>query len=273
MNKIVLLLTGCINPGEMPFTHLTNKDERMRQYKNAIDFYLHKTDYPIVFAENSNTDISNDYKKDISNGRLEIITFNGNDNKQRGKGYGEAYIIEYALKKSSVIPKSDLIVKITGRLIIENINDVIKKTFPLQKEESITCSFHSDLQFADSRIFCATKFFLHNFVNHKDEINDYQNIYFEHILAKYALSSKQALYPFWIEPLINGISGSTGRKYPEKEIDTPQHQNQYRSYVLKQVLLLAKLSPGISLPYYFFYKMLYIAYRIKVLYYHISTII
>lgn len=268
MNKIVLLLTGCINPGEMPFTHLTNKDERMRQYKNAIDFYLRETDYPIVFAENSNTDISEEYHKDIFDGRIEFITFNGNNNKQKGKGYGEAYIIEYALNKSSLISKSDLIVKITGRLIIENINNVIKKTFPLQKLKSITCSFYSDLQFADSRVFCAPKDFLYVFVNHKEEINDYQNIYFEHILAKYALSSKQALYPFWIEPVINGISGSTGRNYSNKVINTPQHQHQYRSYVLKQVLFLAKFSPGISLAHYSFYLLLYLAYRIKVMFYN-----
>jgi len=265
MNKIVLLLTGCINPGDMPFTHLKNKDERMRQYKNAIDYYLRETDYPIVFAENSNTDISENYHKDIYEGRIEFITFDGNNNKQKGKGYGEAYIIEYALKETTLISKNDLIVKITGRLIIENINDVIKKTFPLQKKGSITCSFHSDLQFADSRIFCAPQDFLHVFVSHKDEINDYQNIYFEHILAKYALSSKLALYPFWIEPIINGESGSTGIKYSGKKANTPLHQYQYRSYILKQVLIIAKLSPVISSSYYTFYLLLYIAYRIRVM--------
>lgn len=239
MNKIVLLLTGCINPGEMPFTHLTNKDERMRQYKNAIDFYLHKTDYPIVFAENSNTDISNDYKKDISRERLEIITFKGNDNKQRGKGYGEAIIIEYALKHSQLIKNDSYIVKITGRLIVENIQNVIHKNIPFQPSRSICCSFHSDLHFSDSRIFGAPKDFLVKLVDQKNRINDNLNIYFEHILANCAINAKEPCYPFWEEPCIIGMSGSTGNVY--LRTDTSKlHELLYKNYILKQVITLSK---------------------------------
>ncbi len=239
MNKIVLLLTGCINPGEMPFTHLTNKDERMRQYKNAIDFYLNKTDYPIVFAENSNTDISNDYKKDISRERLEIITFKGNDNKQRGKGYGEAIIIEYALKHSQLIKNDSYIVKITGRLIVENIQNVIHKNIPFQTPRSICCSFHSDLNFSDSRIFGAPKDFLIKLVDQKNRINDNLNIYFEHILANCAINANEPCYPFWEEPCIIGMSGSTGNAY--LRTDTSRlHELLYKNYILKQVITLSK---------------------------------
>ena len=57
-NKYVIVLTACINPGKMIHTSLTDVDIRRRQYEDALEFYLLQTDYPIVFVENSGTDIS-----------------------------------------------------------------------------------------------------------------------------------------------------------------------------------------------------------------------
>ena len=68
---MILLLTGCINPNGMPFTALNNKEERQNQYVKALHFYLSQTSYPIVFTENSGTDISILFKEDIESGRME----------------------------------------------------------------------------------------------------------------------------------------------------------------------------------------------------------
>ena len=62
-NKYVIVLTACINPGKMIHTSLTDVDIRRRQYKDALEFYLLQTDYPIVFVENSGTDISGDFRE------------------------------------------------------------------------------------------------------------------------------------------------------------------------------------------------------------------
>ena len=78
-NKYVIVLTACINPGKMIHTSLTDVDIRRRQYKDALEFYLLQTDYPIVFVENSGTDISGDFRKFVDCGRLEFITFQGNE--------------------------------------------------------------------------------------------------------------------------------------------------------------------------------------------------
>lgn len=89
MNEIyILLLTGCINPDGMPFTSLTEKSIRRSQYLSAIDFYLTKTNFPIIFAENSGTDLSDSYTQYIDKKRLEILSFNGNKNKKKEKGMG-----------------------------------------------------------------------------------------------------------------------------------------------------------------------------------------
>ena len=90
-NKYVIVLTACINPGKMIHTSLTDVDIRRRQYEDALEFYLLQTDYPIVFVENSGTDISGDFRKFVDCGRLEFVTFQGNEefDRKKGKGYDE----------------------------------------------------------------------------------------------------------------------------------------------------------------------------------------
>lgn len=207
--KTVILLTGCINPNGMPFTQLNNPSERQKQYIDAIHFYLRNTTCQIVFCENSNTDIK-PYIKNVQD-RLEILTFSGNQNKQRGKGYGEAEIIEYALHHSTFIQDNIIIIKITGRLIINNIHQLLKTI--KYKHDFVMCLFHSDLKFADSRIFCGTVFFYKEFLKNRDKMNDVQGIFFEHILASTVLESPVCFIPFSEEPCITGISGTTGKLY------------------------------------------------------------
>ena len=121
---MILLLTACINPNGMTMTALSDKEERREQYVKAINYYLKNTKFPIVFTENSGTDISTLFENAIKSGRLEYLSFDGNHAKERGKGYGECEIIQYALKNSTTIQsaKDKRIAKITGRLIIKNIN-------------------------------------------------------------------------------------------------------------------------------------------------------
>ena len=154
--KVAILLTGCINPNGMSFTQLTDVDERKEQYIIAIKYYLKETNCQVVFCENSNTDLSPIFQNNCNKNRLEIITFDGNKDKQKGKGYGEAEIIEYAIQNSSVLINSDTIIKITGRLIINNIPSIVKSI--KDKKNFVTCLFHSDLSFSDRLFFPSSIF-------------------------------------------------------------------------------------------------------------------
>lgn len=208
-----LLLTACINPDGMSFTKVSDKKVRIQQYCKALDFYLNETPYPIIFAENSNTDISPHYSNAIKSGRLEVLTFAGNDDKTKGKGYGEACIIEYALNHSKLLTADSVVVKITGRLVIENLTDVLTKHFPYQDPMSVICSFNADLSFSDSRLLVAPIPFLRNFLADKELMNDNENVFFEHILAQNIFKREYPYSPFWVEPFIIGVSGSTGQEY------------------------------------------------------------
>ena len=244
--KTVILLTGCINPNGMPFTQLTNTSERQKQYVDAIHYYLRNTDCKIVFCENSNTDISQLFINEQE--RLDILTFSGNQNKQRGKGYGEAEIIEYALQNSSFIQDDSIVIKITGRLIVNNIYKIIK--YQTSKHDFVTCLFHSNLKFADSRIFCGTVSFYKEFVKNKEHMNDSEGIFFEHVLASTVLGSSYRFIPFFEEPIIIGISGSTGERY-QKPIPDQRSQVLYKCYAWTQLAHIHKASPQRKLSFLF----------------------
>ena len=215
---MILLLTGCINPQGMTMTALSDKEERKEQYVKAINYYLENTKFPIVFAENSGTDISILFKNAIKSGRLEYLSFDGNHAKERGKGYGECEIIQYALRNSLTIrsAKDKRVAKITGRLIIKNINNIINIHNFFFSKQTVFCAINSNLSFPDSRFIIAPESFYYTFLKHKEGINDSLGQYFEHILCQTIKEEKQIQYsPFYIQPQIIGISGSDKRIYEE----------------------------------------------------------
>lgn len=213
---MIILLTGCINPKGMALTTLSNQEERKAQYIKAIQYYLTNTSFKIVFSENSGTDISNLFQDDIESGRMEYLSFLGNQNKKRGKGYGECEIIDYALDNSKLIhfSKDQRIAKITGRLIIKNIKGILRLHNLLFSKQTVFCSINSDLSFPDSRLIVAPVSFYRVFLNSKELINDSNGYYFEHALCDTLKKENDYSYsPFLFMPCIEGVSGSTGEVY------------------------------------------------------------
>ena len=215
-HNAIILLTACINPNGMLFTEINDSDLRLRQYMLALDFYLSETMLKIVFCENSGFDISTNYIEFIRSGRLEVITFMGNDyDRMLGKGFGEALILEKAIQCSKFIRESGYIIKITGRIIIRNIN-LIMQTLPLKSEEYIYSSIYSPAQIAYSVFFIANQSFFKDFLDRKKEINDFKGIYFEHVLYSTIRDwiAKGRRFSFFLLPIkYVGVSGSTGQKY------------------------------------------------------------
>lgn len=214
----IILLTACINPGGMPFTVVSDATQRLNQYLLALQFYLQNTSCPIVFVDNSNMDKTPFLEYESQYGsRLEILSFDGNKVKTQGKGLGEMEIIEYALihSKFNLLLDKHRIVKITGRLIVRNINSLLKcYKWHLYPYKSIVCHVNSDLTFADSRIFISLGSFMNLLVKQKKYLNDTKGIYFEHLLCQQIKQQKTfTFFPFITEPHFEGISGSTGIKY------------------------------------------------------------
>ena len=100
----ILFLTACVNPKGMAYTKLSNPEIRLQQYKDALNWHLENTDMKILLVENSGYDFSDSYQKQIDEGRMEMLCYDGNDyDRSRGKGYGEAAIMEYGITHSRLL--------------------------------------------------------------------------------------------------------------------------------------------------------------------------
>jgi len=211
--KYCVLLTGCIAPLDIPFLKRKDPAQREEDYYQALKCYLSQCRWPIVFCDNSNTRskkiaklIETSNRKDI-----EYITFEGrNFPLHLGKGYGEALIIKKALAVSILIKQAEVILKITGRLMVENIKDIL---FLLEREMDINDydfmgNLKYDLTYCNSRFFIFKKEFIKKYFEpHLSKLNDSDNVFFEHILAVAILSSILDGKSFSKLPCLPKISG------------------------------------------------------------------
>ena len=240
--KHIILLTSCVNPNGMPFTALSDINVRKQQYLDALRFYVNNTPLPIVYVDNSNVDIK-EYNviSNIVDDRLELLSFDGNHDKEHGKGYGELEIIDYAIKHSNIINsnKNVSIIKITGRLVIVNIMTILNqlKYNILPSSNSVICSMNSDFSMADSRLLIAPLNFYKRLIENRMAINDSEGVYLEHVLC--SLIKKQNLYAFhtfFSEPQYQGVSGSTNNTYEAKK-HTFREKIRYAEYVISQIFM------------------------------------
>jgi len=216
----ILLLTACVNPGGMSYTQLNNPDKRRQQYENALNWYLTNTTLPILFVENSGTEIEIGDSLFANSNRLEMLTFNGNDyDKTLGKGYGEAKILQYAFEHSQMLKNKDaasLIIKMTGRFVCKNIEAISKR---YQNLQTIYANIDKDDwggNVAISNIVIAPALFWTDyFLLSKEKLNDSKRYHFEHLLYDSICAWKSKGYKhreFWMLPEMEGFSGTTGSK-------------------------------------------------------------
>lgn len=220
--KTCILLTACVNPSGMSHTILQNPETRAEQYKKALDFYIKGTNVPIVFCENTMYDMSPEYRQYIDSGRLEYLTFDGNNyDKNRGKGYGEALIMGYAIQHSDIICNSKYVIKITGRIIISDIKRYTSS--PLYLLDNL---FRSNIKpnFISTYIFIARPKLLQQFIGKYQELiwedhptNDLIEHHWYRALTKDSEFNKTKYIPFFIIPNVIGVSGTTGQKYSMKD--------------------------------------------------------
>ncbi|MCQ2200468.1 MAG: hypothetical protein MJZ27_00110 [Bacteroidales bacterium] len=236
-SRMVLFLTSCINPQGMSYTVLQDIDERLRQYKNALQWYLENTDFRILFVENSNYDISPLFKEYIDNGRLEVLFFDGNNyDKSLGKGYGEALIIERGIRDSRIIQPDSTIIKVTGRLIAHGINRIVSSVNLNGKR--VYADWIQDLQSKDviagsQMIVAHVQFFKEYFLPKISMLNDSNGYYFEHLLRDAIGNWKRDGHQFKefpFSPQFEGVGGTRGDEF------RPSMKNEFVHVVRRYIL-------------------------------------
>lgn len=127
----VLLITGCVRPVEgQAYLALKDTAERLRQYRESLVYYFQKSQFKrVIFCENSGYPL--DWKElehlaGETGKEFEALTFIGDSEatRIRGKGYGEGEIVAHALEHSRWAGDIRSFVKVTGRLIVSNLEDI-----------------------------------------------------------------------------------------------------------------------------------------------------
>ena len=231
--RIQLLLTACIKPNSTDALAIRAAFTRKGQYLEAIQWYLDNTNFGITFCENSGTAISLSEldMRGHDEARLEILTYTSQPTiPERGKGYKEMEIIEYAFQHSAYLSKADIIIKGTGRLKLLNIDSVVKFLDNKHLEHFI-CSWMSiKKQHSDSRFFFCSPDYLKYFITFKEKISLHKN--FEDNLALSIAERDKTRYKYiypnvWYN--ISGIGGGFGSIYNITSC-------QYRKFNLKNLV-------------------------------------
>jgi len=100
---------------------------------------------------------------------------------------------------------------------------------------------NSNFSFSDSRIILAHYDFYKALLDYKNDIDDSKGFYFEHALCKCIKSIQEFPYtPFFIQPKISGMSGTTGEKYIENTLSC-SFALRYVKYAGSQLIRFNKL--------------------------------
>ena len=208
------MLTGCVAPNiKNDVLAITDINIRKQQYLNAIKWYSENTPFKIVFCENSGYDLSDEIA--LLGGQIEFLSFTASsEGAERGKGYKEMEILEYIHQNSDFCKEADLLVKITGRLVLLNIVNLVR-CLDGQKQEFVSAYLYGRRYFSDSRfIFFSPKFFP-LLLAQKENIVDWKHNFEYYTFAAVMQAQKQGIrfvYPSLPER-VHGIGGGFGVTY------------------------------------------------------------
>ena len=215
----VVLLTGTIDSGVFNNTGNRIQDipTRLSQYESSITSYIADSVFDhIVFAENSGYPFP--YEKYIELAQVYGKQFEYvkcpsyiSETVRRGKSYGEARLIDDALRISQLLQNADLIYKITGRIFLKN-SVAICSSMQKHKNEFLVY---------DSKKWCLTnifKFSKTDYLNHWEKVyeqcdeksrNDIEFIFFR--ILENAPELDVGSFSVW--PYFDGIQGATLEPY------------------------------------------------------------
>lgn len=234
MQPVTIVMTATITPNQnTPLLARSDPSLRMQDYLRALQFYVNCSNEHvkgILFIDNSNSDLSPLEKlveASATSKKVELISFNGNDHPaEYGKGYGEFRLLDYGLRQSSTLKSEDRFWKVTGRLIVTNIEELIRtspKNFELYCDlRDVPFIGHAlgGNQWMDLRLFgCSVAAY--------DDI--FREIYIEFNQTHLSVSPEQVIFPkinnlvqknihkrFYIQPRLEGFGGHKNVSYQSK---------------------------------------------------------
>lgn len=206
MIKPVIVLTGTIKPN-VDFVARNDVESRLSDYLNCIKFYLDNTSNSIVFAENSgfNPSASPEFIPLLSHERFQWQTVTPHEDLTKGKGFQEFYALDQIVDAGLA---GDYFVKITGRYLVRNVADLIRKfSAPMHID------LHKKMGVAITGFFgVSTQLYRQHFYGKYAQANDSEGRFIEHVLYDTIrdenLKNRVQLLPENAQ--YEGVSGSHG---------------------------------------------------------------
>ncbi|MEP7334216.1 MAG: hypothetical protein ABI717_00415 [Actinomycetota bacterium] len=170
----------------------------------------------IVLCDNSGWDldrIAHRVRGDLQP-EVEFHAFGASDYPtHRGKGVGEAAIIDEFIEKVLPARDVDFVAKCTGRLFVRNAPSLLAQA---NSGVDVLCALDRRLRFADSRFFILRKEIFARLHGLGAEIDESENVYLEHAFVKRLFrefADGARWEPFRMLPLYAGRSGTDGTRY------------------------------------------------------------
>lgn len=224
MSGMIIIVTGTISPGKnVGQLTLRDSNERLKQYTTALLKTIEaRPDADIVFCDNSGfgTDCFDDVLKYANEKKmkLEVLSFAGDKEAvvAHGKGYGEGEIVKYVLENSKLAQGKQYMIKLTGRLVTDNIADIVKHIKRKCIYFNIPNIHRRDIY--DTRIY-AMPINIYNdyFYDEYRKVNDNVGYFLEGVYTDVISNNKLHVNNFPRYPRIVGKSGSGGISYTYTE--------------------------------------------------------
>lgn len=222
---ITMVITGCVSPEkDVPFLAVRSEEERLREYISCMIWAIQKTSVDkIIYVDTNGFDLSKvEELRNIlqqTKKTIEFLSFKANSKmvEEKGKGYGEGQALEYVLRESKVIEtEKDVLLKLTGRLMIGNIESIITKmNISTLRENNIVINLNypaSDMY--DTR-FYAVRWNTYALYLKKAycEVDDRNWVCLEHVFFNKIKKNRLKAICTKEYPQFIGRSGSTGKMY------------------------------------------------------------
>lgn len=215
-----ILITSSVTPVHQ--VQINNCSERLMQYKLSIYRWAMETKFnKIVLVDNTNTRIFSDDEinkfKDINVEIEQILSEPNPIISQRGTSYGISEIYKIAINESKFINESTHFAKVTGRLFVENMSDLITTISP---DDSYLIRWLSKgfFRFKPGRFderfaIYNKKFYIDNLLPLMSELDDSKGRWIEIVYNQLLENKCKSIKSFNVYPRIVGISGHSRQPY------------------------------------------------------------
>jgi hypothetical protein len=214
-----IILPCTINPHDMPNVARNDVYTRLNDYKKSFNFWINnKNVNKLIFIENSGYDLSFFYKisKNFPDKIIEIISSNSNNSfdKKLGKGFGEYLCLKEVFETSKIVKTTDYFIKVTGRYIVKNFEDILKDI--ISNNTDIYVNLSNNLKYSNSVIYGGKKIFFENYIipekkKTTDKINNISENKVANATLK-AISDGLTLSKIPIYADTEGYIGTNGKK-------------------------------------------------------------